>query len=69
MKLHQGLEQSLGLKTFHQHRGDLSGIPTVAQWIKNPAAASQVAMEVWVQSLAWQQVKESGAAARIQSLA
>ena len=31
------------------------GVPTVAQWVKNPTApVGPVAMEVWVWSLAWQ---------------
>ena len=29
------------------------GVPTVAQWVKNPAEAAQVAVEVWILSLAW----------------
>ena len=28
-----------------------SGVPTVAQWVKNPTAVAQVAAEVWVQGL------------------
>ena len=29
-----------------------SGVPVVAQWVKNPTAVAQVAPEAWVQSLA-----------------
>ena len=29
------------------------GVPTVVQWIKNLTAVAQVAVEAWVQSLAW----------------
>ena len=28
-------------------------VPTVAQWVKNPTAASWVETEAWIQSLAW----------------
>ena len=55
------------------------GAPTVAQWVKNPTAATQVAMEVQVRSLAWhsrlknlvllQQQHRPAAAGQIQSLA
>ena len=29
----------------------LSGIPTVAQWVKNPTAEARATVEVWVQAL------------------
>ena len=34
------------------------GIPTEVRWVKNPVAADQVAVEVWVQSLALVQLKD-----------
>ena len=38
------------------------GVPTVAQWVKNLTAATQVAVEAWVQSLAWELLYAIGAA-------
>ena len=29
------------------------GVPTMAQWVKNPTAGACVTVEVWVQFLAW----------------
>ena len=31
----------------HQKNGEI-GVPTVAQWVKNPTAVAGVAAEVWV---------------------
>ena len=44
------------------------GVPTVAQWVKNPIAVAQVSMKAWVQSSTWCCVLKA-AAAQIQSLA
>ena len=30
------------------------GVPAMAQWVKNPTAAAQVAMEAGIRSLAWE---------------
>ena len=30
---------------------EIKGVPAVAQWVKNPPAATQVTVEVWVQFL------------------
>ena len=39
--------------TLGPFQKESSGVPAVAQWVKNPAAVAWVAVEVWVPSLAW----------------
>ena len=35
---------------FFSHIKKSQGVPTVVQWVKNPTAADQVAVEAWVPS-------------------
>ena len=53
-----------------EFRNTILGVPTVAQWVKNPTATAQVAVEVWVPipSLV-QWVKVSGAATGVAEVA
>ena len=46
------ISKHLGLITqeMKNENRDL-GVPTVAQWVKNPTAAAQTAVEVWVPSV------------------
>ena len=42
--------QAIGMKNTENRllKNIKAGVPTVAQWVKNPTAAAQVAAEMWV---------------------
>ena len=60
-------KQVISLCLFSANAGHIrntqQGVPTVAQWVKNPTAAAQSAVKVWVRSPTWQnRLKGSGVA-------
>lgn len=46
----KGGSEVVGCLSFQEDSG---GVPAVAQWVKDPTAVVQVAVEVRIQSLAW----------------
>ncbi len=46
-------ELDLSWCSFYTYRNTESGVPAMAQWVKNPTVEAQMAVEVRVQFPAW----------------